>query len=71
MHTGMDEQERKIVFNALRAEGALKETAEQAEGSDGTEFVRHKSAMLGMRMALPLALWLWALIAALIWAWRR
>jgi len=74
MQTGMDEQERGIALNALRAEGALKQTAEPAmngEISSGEEFVPHKSALLGMRMALPIALWLWALIAVLIWAWRK
>jgi hypothetical protein len=71
MQTGMDERGRRIVLDALVAEGALKGTSGPATSGEGEEFVRHKSALAGMRMALPLALWLWALIAALIWAWRR
>ena len=40
------------------------------ESGSGEELVPHKSAFVGLRVALPLAFSLWGLIAALIWACR-
>ena len=84
MQTGMDESGRKAMLDSLMAGPALKgssaspqhtcrgEEARLASGGNnlGEESVHGKSAMFGMRMALPIALCLWALIAALIWAWH-
>ena len=82
MQTGMDESGRKAMLDSLMA-GPQGSSASQhhtcrgegaglaaGENNLGEESVHGKSAMFGMRMALPIALCLWALIAALIWAWH-
>ena len=73
MRTGMDERGRQVVLDSLISGRVPRETAGPTAGESGLgeEFVRHKSAMFGMRMALPIALCLWALIAVLMWAWDR
>jgi hypothetical protein len=71
MHTeGMDEAGRKTMLDALAAGGALHLPAEPQE-SDWTglrdEVVRGRSAMHGMKIAVPLAITLWALAAGVLW----
>ena len=73
MGTGMNERGRPVVLDSLISGRVPRKMAEPTAGESrpGEEFVRHKSAMFGMRMALPIALCLWALIAVLMWAWGR
>ena len=81
MQTGTDSKSQQFVWQSRIAESALHpstpragalETPQEAAGERGSgeEFVRHKSAMFGMRAAVPLALGFWGLIAALMWAYR-
>jgi hypothetical protein len=71
----VNEAERKIVVEALAAEGALRETLEPREcdwtGYRGDAVRRQRSALRGFKFALPLGLLLWALIAWVIWAATR
>jgi hypothetical protein len=79
---GLDEAGRKLMLEALAAEGALKKHAKEApkyptEAQERErigfhdDVVRHKTAMDGMRVAVPLAFTLWALVAGLIWVASR
>jgi hypothetical protein len=70
MHTeGMNEAGRRMMLDALVAGGALNQPAEPQE-SDWTglrdELARNRSAMHGMKIAVPLAITLWALAAGVL-----
>jgi hypothetical protein len=73
MQTGMEETGRPESFEALISHGAPKQAPEAVEvdSTTGEGFVRPRSALFGMRVALPLALGMWGLIAGLIWACSR
>ena len=68
MQTGTDSRSRQVILEERTAENVREQTAE--ESSSGEGLAPHGSALFGMRAALPLALWLWGLIAALVWACR-
>jgi hypothetical protein len=67
---GADEAGRKKAMEALVAAGALRETAELQEsvqGGYGGELARPRSALQGMKVAVPFAVLLWLLIAGTLW----
>jgi len=70
---GVDEAGRKKVSDALAA-AALRETAELREseygGYEGT-LARQRTALQGMKVALPFAVLLWGLIAGMLWVAAR
>ena len=68
MQTGTDSTSQQLELEPWIPERAPEDIAGES-GSSG-ESVQHKSAFFGMRLALPLALSLWGMIAALIWACR-
>ena len=66
----VEDRPRKMVLGTLAAEGALQDVAEpQASDWRGvaTGIERNDSALSGLRLAMPIALLLWAVIAGLIW----
>ena len=69
----MDDGRRKAMLGSLISGPALQKAAwpEAGESDPPEEFVPYRSALYGIRMALPIALCLWVLIAAMIWAWHR
>ena len=67
MQTLTDSDIRRVLLQTSTAEDALVENSAE---TGGEEIVRHGSAVFGLRLAVPLALVLWGVIAALIWAAR-
>ena len=67
MQTSTDSEIRRVLSQAWTAEGALEENPTE---TGGEEIAGRGSALLGMRVAFPLALGFWGLVAALIWAFR-
>ena len=68
MQTGTEERSRQVVLEAMIAEDTLRNPS--AETASDEEPVLPSSAFLGMRLAVPVALLLWVLLAAFVWASR-
>jgi hypothetical protein len=73
MHTtGMDETERRTPLEALAAESALRETMDSPQmGWSGDTVRRQRSALQGLKVALPFAVLFWTLIAGMLWVAAR
>ena len=69
MQTGTDSTSRQLAIEALIVADTLRETA--AESGRGEEFVSHDPALLGMPLALPLALWLFVPLIRAYRAWAK
>ena len=73
MQTGTEMSGQQVAFHSNEPASDFLDTSREIadESSSGEEFPSRRSALFGMRAAVPLALLFWGLIAALVWAFRR
>jgi len=57
--------------NGPLREARLQDAASRRVANENAEDVRSKSAIVGLRLAMPLALLLWALVATALWSMLR
>jgi hypothetical protein len=74
MHTEGFDAGRNLAAEAMAAEAALKQMAEQGERARTDfpeDFVPRPTAMHGLAAAVPLSLSLWTMVMVLLWMWAR